>query len=125
MCTSWSRLCGDAYATTSQMSVRCALFPAGSMTGAPKRRTMEIIEAVEATPRGLYAGAFGYLGADGAADLGILIRSLYSGPDRVWRLGTGGAITVRSGVDDEWAETQWKAQRLRGASDPESPRCPR
>jgi para-aminobenzoate synthetase len=93
-----------------------ALFPAGSMTGAPKRRTMEIIDDVETTPRGLYAGAFGWICADGRADLGVVIRSLFSGPDGVWRLGTGGGITVHSDVDDEWTETLWKAHRLRAAS---------
>ena len=98
-----------------------ALFPAGSMTGAPKLRTMEIIDEVEATPRGLYAGAFGWICADGRADLGVVIRSLYSGPDDVWRLGTGGGITVRSEVDEEWAETLWKAQRLRCCLRPVTP----
>jgi para-aminobenzoate synthetase len=93
-----------------------ALFPAGSMTGAPKLRTMEIIDEVEKTPRGLYAGAFGWICADGRADLGVVIRSLYAGPDGVWRVGTGGGITVRSDVDGEWAETLWKAQRLRAAA---------
>ena len=78
-----------------------ALFPAGSMTGAPKLRTMEIIDEVEETPRGLYAGAFGWICADGRADLGVVIRSLYAGVDGVWRVGTGGAITVRSDVDEE------------------------
>jgi para-aminobenzoate synthetase len=93
-----------------------ALFPAGSMTGAPKLRTMEIIDEVEETPRGLYAGAFGWICADGRADLGVVIRSLYSGTDGGWRVGTGGAITVRSDVDEEWAETLWKADRLRAAA---------
>ncbi len=93
-----------------------ALFPAGSMTGAPKLRTMEIIDEVEETPRGLYAGAFGWICADGRADLGVVIRSLYAGTDGVWRVGTGGAITVRSDVDEEWAETLWKADRLRAAA---------
>jgi para-aminobenzoate synthetase len=93
-----------------------ALFPAGSMTGAPKRRTMEIIDDVEATPRGLYAGAFGWISADGRADLGVVIRSLFAGPGGAWRLGTGGGITVRSDVDEEWAETLWKAHRLRAAA---------
>jgi para-aminobenzoate synthetase len=95
-----------------------ALFPAGSMTGAPKLRTMEIIDGVEATPRGLYAGAFGWVCADGRADLGVVIRSLYAGPDRTWRLGTGGGITVHSRPDEEWAETLWKAHRLLGAATP-------
>ncbi|MGA9750062.1 MAG: anthranilate synthase component I family protein [Nocardioides sp.] len=95
-----------------------ALFPAGSMTGAPKRRTMEIIDRVEATPRGVYAGAFGWIAGDGRADLGVVIRSLVArrAPhDDGWHysLGTGGGITVRSEVDEEWAETRWKAARLR------------
>ena len=92
-----------------------ALFPAGSMTGAPKLRTMEVIDAVESSPRGLYAGAFGWICADGRADLGVVIRSLFAGPTGTWSYGTGGAITVRSDVREEWAETLWKAQRLRAA----------
>ncbi len=95
-----------------------ALFPAGSMTGAPKLRTMEVIEAVESSPRGVYAGAFGWVGADGRADLGVVIRSLVATPGAGgWRyeLGTGGGITVRSDVEEEYAETRWKAERLRAA----------
>jgi len=93
-----------------------SLFPAGSMTGAPKLRTMQVIDAVEETPRGAYAGAFGWIGADGRADLGVVIRSLVAtaaGPD-AWRyeLGTGGGITVRSDLTEEFAETRWKAERL-------------
>jgi para-aminobenzoate synthetase len=110
-----------------------ALFPAGSMTGAPKRRTMEIIDRVESTPRGVYAGAFGWISGDGRADLGVVIRSLVArrtGPSsasameatasaepraETWEYtwGTGGGITVRSDLDEEWAETRWKAARLR------------
>jgi para-aminobenzoate synthetase len=97
----------------STLGALWALFPAGSMTGAPKLRTMEVIEEVETSPRGLYAGAFGWVCADGRADLGVVIRSLFAGPDGGWHLGTGGAITVRSEVEEEWAETLWKAQRLR------------
>ena len=89
-----------------------ALFPAGSMTGAPKLRTMEIVDAVEATPRGVYAGAFGWVSADGRADLGVVIRSLVTTGDGRWTLGTGGGITVGSDVTEEYAETRWKAERL-------------
>ncbi|WP_316932093.1 anthranilate synthase component I family protein [Nocardioides marmotae] len=89
-----------------------ALFPAGSMTGAPKRRTMEVIDAVEATPRGVYAGAFGRVAADGTADLGVVIRSLVTAGDGSWELGTGGGITVHSDVGSEHAEARWKAERL-------------
>ena len=89
-----------------------ALFPSGSMTGAPKLRTMQVIDAVEATPRGAYAGAFGWIAADGRADLGVVIRSLMTAGDGEWVLGTGGGVTVRSEVAEEWAEAAWKAERL-------------
>jgi para-aminobenzoate synthetase len=99
-----------------------ALFPAGSMTGAPKLRTMQVIEAVESSPRGVYAGAFGWLGTDGRADLGVVIRSLVAEPAKGaagpgWRyvLGTGGGVTVRSDLAEEYAESRWKAARLRAA----------
>jgi para-aminobenzoate synthetase len=89
-----------------------ALFPAGSMTGAPKLRTMQIIDAVEETPRGAYSGAFGWISGDGRADLGVVIRSLMTTGDGTWTLGTGGGITVRSDPAEEYAESQWKADRL-------------
>ncbi|MFC7495355.1 MULTISPECIES: anthranilate synthase component I family protein [unclassified Nocardioides] len=89
-----------------------ALFPAGSMTGAPKLRTMQVVEEVEQTPRGVYAGAFGWVSADGRADLGVVIRSLMTAGDGRYVLGTGGGITVRSDVEEEWAESRWKAERL-------------
>lgn len=93
------------------------LFPPGSMTGAPKLRTMQIIDEVEATSRGAYAGAFGWISADGRADLGVVIRTLTTtGPTSTgtttYRLGTGGGITVRSDVGSEYAEAALKAERL-------------
>jgi para-aminobenzoate synthetase len=102
------RLRGDV----STVGALRALFPAGSMTGAPKLRTMEIIDEVEETARGVYAGAFGWISGDGPADLGVVIRSLMTAGDGRWTLGTGGGITVRSDLDDEWAESRWKAARL-------------
>jgi para-aminobenzoate synthetase len=89
-----------------------ALFPAGSMTGSPKLRTMEIIAEVESTPRGVYAGAFGWISGDGPADLGVVIRSLTTDGSGTWTIGTGGGITVKSDVAEEWAEAGWKAERL-------------
>jgi para-aminobenzoate synthetase len=94
-----------------------ALFPGGSMTGAPKLRTMEIIADIETTARGPYAGAIGWLGDDGRADLGIIIRTLVHQPGR-FTLGTGGGITVRSDWDDEYAETQWKVSALLASLNP-------
>lgn len=109
-----------------------ALFPSGSMTGAPKRRTMSIIDAVEATPRGVYAGAFGWLSGDGRADLSVVIRSLVATPVAPsetsgggrwsYELGTGGGVTVRSTPEEEWAETRWKASRLLAAVTDPHPR---
>lgn len=92
-----------------------ALFPAGSMTGAPKLRTMEVIRGVESSPRGVYAGALGWISADGRADLGVVIRSLMTPGDGRWVLGTGGGITVRSDVREEWVEAWWKAHALEAA----------
>jgi para-aminobenzoate synthetase len=89
-----------------------ALFPAGSMTGAPKLRTMQIIDEVESSPRGVYAGAFGWVSGDGRADLGVVIRSLMTSGDGRYLLGTGGGITVLSDVDEEYTEAAVKAERL-------------
>jgi para-aminobenzoate synthetase len=86
-----------------------ALFPGGSMTGAPKLRTMEIIADVETSPRGVYSGAIGWLLDDGSADLGIVIRTLVRQRGE-YLLGTGGGITVRSDCEEEYAETEWKAR---------------
>jgi para-aminobenzoate synthetase len=91
-----------------------ALFPGGSMTGAPKLRTMQVIAEVEESPRGAYAGAVGWILDDGSADLGIVIRSLVH-RDGHYTLGTGGGITVSSDRDEEYAEAAWKAIRLLAA----------
>lgn len=88
-----------------------ALYPGGSMTGAPKLRTMEIIAAAESSPRGVYSGAIGWLLDDGTADLGIVIRTLVHRDGR-FTLGTGGGITVHSECAEEYAETTWKAASL-------------
>ena len=83
------------------------------MTGAPKLRTMEIIDAGRGRPRAApYAGAFGWISADGRADLGVVIRALMTAGDGRYLLGTGGGITVHSDVDEEYAESRWKADRL-------------
>lgn len=94
-----------------------ALFPAGSMTGAPKLRTMEIIEQVEEGPRGPYAGAFGWISGNGCADLGVVIRSLTTTGNGRYTLGTGGGITVQSEANEEYAESRWKAERMLRAID--------
>lgn len=88
-----------------------ACFPGGSITGAPKIRAMEIIEEVEPHRRGVYSGAIGYLGFDGAMDTNIAIRTLVSsaGTLRFW---AGGGIVHDSEVDAEYRETFDKAAAL-------------
>ncbi|MEC5185340.1 para-aminobenzoate synthetase component 1 [Cryobacterium sp. MP_3.1] len=91
-----------------------AAFPAGSMTGAPKASAMSILAALEGGDRGIYAGAFGYLGNDGAVDLAMVIRSIVLGPAGA-SIGTGGGITALSVPAEEIEETRIKARALIGA----------
>ena len=86
-----------------------ASFPGGSITGAPKIRAMELLEALEPVRRGPYTGIAGWLGPDGAMATSILIRSFVADGERL-TLHVGGGITWRSEPADEWDETVAKAR---------------
>ena len=86
-------------------------FPGGSITGAPKKRAMEIIEELEVQPRSLYCGSFGYFSDSGHTDFNILIRSLEFRNNTITCWG-GGGITIDSECDDEYEESITKIQRI-------------
>jgi para-aminobenzoate synthetase len=85
-----------------------ACFPPGSMTGAPKRRTMEIIDELEGAARGVYSGAIGWFGLGGTCDLSVAIRTIVLDGDRA-SVGAGGAIVIDSDPAEELAEMLLKA----------------
>ncbi|MFJ1569437.1 aminodeoxychorismate synthase component I [Streptomyces erythrochromogenes] len=97
--------------TSAVAGVRAA-FPGGSMTGAPKIRTMEIIDRIEGGPRGIYSGAIGYFSLTGAADLSIVIRTVVLS-DGTLRYGVGGAVIALSDPAAEYEETLVKSAPLR------------
>jgi anthranilate synthase component I len=88
-----------------------AVFPAGTVSGAPKVRAMEIINELEPYPRGLYAGAIGYFSANGSCDFAITIRSLIVKKGKA-SIQSGAGIVIDSVPGKEWKETQDKAHGI-------------
>ncbi|BFZ55015.1 para-aminobenzoate synthase, (PABA) [Savitreella phatthalungensis] len=85
--------------------------PPGSMTGAPKKRSVQLLQQIESKPRGIYSGVCGYLSLDGNADWSVIIRSAFKyNSDTPWHIGAGGAVTALSHPDAEYDEMVTKLQ---------------
>ncbi len=95
----------------SSLDALAACFPAGTLTGAPKIRAMELIDELEAVRRGVYGGAVGYLDVAGSLDMAIAIRTAVV-EQGVCRIQAGGGIVADSVPEMEYAEAQSKAQAL-------------
>jgi para-aminobenzoate synthetase len=100
---------GRLAADVSRPQAVRAAFPGGSMTGAPKVRTMQFIDRLEDGPRGVYSGALGYFALSGAVDLSIVIRTIVATEDAA-TIGVGGAVIALSDPDDEVQEMLLKAR---------------
>jgi para-aminobenzoate synthetase len=98
--------------------------PPGSMTGAPKKRSCEILSELEKRERGAYSGVIGYFDVGGGGSWSVCIRSAFTNASedadglQTWRIGAGGAITVLSDPQAEWEEMQTKLQSVMKAFEP-------
>ena len=98
------------------LDVLKATFPAGTVSGAPKVRAMEIIDELEPVKRGIYAGAVGYLGFNGDMDLAIAIRTAIV-KDGQLHVQAGAGIVADSDPSSEWQETENKARAVLRAAE--------
>ena len=106
-----SRVVGDLKDECNAYDALRAVFPAGTVSGAPKVRAMEIIEELEPTRRGPYAGAVGYFSYNGNADFAITIRTLVANGEKAY-LQVGAGIVADSVPENEWFETEHKGRAL-------------
>ena len=106
-----STITGTLSDKQNSLSLLRACFPGGSITGAPKLRSMEIIEELEPNRRGVYCGSMAYIGFNGDMDSNILIRTLIYSDNRL-RFWAGGGIVADSNVDDEYQEVHDKAAAM-------------
>jgi para-aminobenzoate synthetase component 1 len=91
-----------------------ATFPMGSMTGAPKKRVMELIEQYEKTKRGIFSGALGYISPHGDFDFNVVIRSImYNAGSKHLSYQAGSGITFYSDPEKEWEECLMKVESIK------------
>jgi para-aminobenzoate synthetase component I len=108
---------GQLEAPANMATLIPALFPCGSVTGAPKIRAMQIIRSVEPHARGVYCGAIGWMAPDGQADFSVAIRTLsVTGQEIV--MNVGGGVVHGSTAQGEWEEALWKARFVKAAQTP-------
>lgn len=109
-----STISGELKDDISFSDIIRATFPMGSMTGAPKKRVMELIEQYEKTKRGIFSGAVGYISPTGDFDLNVVIRSImYNSASGYLSFQTGSAITFYSDPEKEWDECLLKAEAIK------------
>ncbi len=106
-----SRVVGDLTDDCDSFDALKAVFPAGTVSGAPKVRAMEIIDELEPTRRGPYAGAVGYFSYNGNSDFAITIRTLFAEKNKAY-IQAGAGIVADSVPANEWVETEHKASAL-------------
>jgi para-aminobenzoate synthetase component 1 len=109
-----STIQGEVKADAHWTEIVDACFPMGSMTGAPKIKVMELIEAYEATPRGLFSGTIGYVTPTGDFDFNVVIRSIFFNQSAQYlRFLSGGGITIHSEPESEYEESMAKSAAIR------------
>jgi anthranilate synthase component 1 len=104
-----SNVVGDLAPGRDALDVLRATFPAGTLSGAPKVRAMQIIDELEPERRGVYGGAVGYIGFDGNMDVAIAIRTIVARNGEMW-LQAGAGLVEASDPDKEYEETVNKAR---------------
>jgi len=109
-----STVSGELKESISFTEIIKAAFPMGSMTGAPKKRVMELIENYEQTKRGIFSGAVGYISPSGDFDFNVVIRSImYNAAEKYLSFQAGSGITFYSDPENEWEECLMKAEALK------------
>ncbi len=109
-----STVSGELRSKISFTEIIKATFPMGSMTGAPKKSVMELIEQFEKTKRGIFSGTLGYITPDGDFDLNVVIRSImYNASSKYLSFQAGSGITFYSDPEKEWEECLLKAEAIK------------
>ena len=109
-----STITGDLKKDMDLLQILNAVFPMGSMTGAPKHRVMELIDEFESQSRGIFSGSVGYINPEGNFDFNVVIRSImYNSSEKYLSYQVGSGITFYSNAENEWQECLLKAEAIK------------